>query len=90
MTATRVTHHQVFFVFVFFTVSIKLQVREIHRHAYKYGWCVRLRPLSALSEIFLYSRAPKAGHYPLKMVQNLLTIRGNRLYSLKKNRNELK
>lgn len=84
MTATRVTHHQVFFVFVFFTVSIKLQVREIHRHAYKYGWCVRLRPLSALSEIFLYSRAPKAGHYPLKMVQNLLTIRGNRLYSLKK------
>lgn len=26
-----------FFCFCFFTVSIKLQVREIHRHAYKYG-----------------------------------------------------
>lgn len=42
-----------FFCFCFFfTVSIKLQVREIRRHAYKYGRCVRLRPLSALSEIF--------------------------------------
>lgn len=42
-----------FFLFCFFfTVSIKLQVREIHRHAYKYSWCDRLRPLSALSEIF--------------------------------------
>lgn len=38
--------------FFVFTVSIKLQVREIHRPAYKYSWCDRLRPLSALSEIF--------------------------------------